>query len=399
VDTYSVSPSLPAGLSINASTGVISGTPSAVAASATYTVTAANAGGSTTTTVTVEVVAPPAPVLSSATSVTGTVGTAFSYQIAANHSPTGYGATGLPGGLSVNTGTGLISGTPTTPVFGGSFTVTATNAGGTGSQSVAVTLVHFLESALGDFSGDTGAPSSINLGTSSKSLLGSVGGSDVDYLTFTVPAGYRLDAIWLRSYQSTDNVAFMAIDSGATWTAGYDQAEMLGNSHFGESGDVNTDMLTKMRVAGSSLAAGTYTMWIQQLGAATTYGLEFELTALPTGSTFAGWSGGAELNSANVGKYAIGGATSSSAASERPVAGVDSNVLSLTAIVRTNDGKLAVVGEAGGSLSNWSSNGVSVTASTNTNGVPDGCQRQVFSVERTNSPSRQFLRLKATLAP
>ena len=55
VDTYSVSPTLPSGLSINASSGVISGTPTAIAASATYTVTAANVGGNTTATVTVVV--------------------------------------------------------------------------------------------------------------------------------------------------------------------------------------------------------------------------------------------------------------------------------------------------------------------------------------------------------
>jgi hypothetical protein len=76
---------------------------------------------------------------------------------------------------------------------------------------------------------------------------------------------------------------------------------------------------------------------------------------------------------------------------------VDSNTLSLSAIVRTNDAKLKVEGEAGGSLTNWSTNGVTMTASPNTNGVPEGHQRQVFSVERTNSPTRQFLRLKATL--
>jgi hypothetical protein len=121
--------------------------------------------------------------------------------------------------------------------------------------------------------------------------------------------------------------------------------------------------------------------------------------AAPPGSTFAGWSSGAATNSELVGRYAIGGATNSSAASERPVAGVDSNVLSLTAIVRTNDGKLSVVGEAGGSLTNWSTNGVSNAVAGSQAGVPDGCQRQVFSVDRTNSPSRQFLRLKATLAP
>jgi K319L-like, PKD domain/Putative Ig domain len=45
----------------------------------------------------------------------GTVGVAFNYQITADQSPiTLWGATGLPPGLTVNTSTGLISGTPTT---------------------------------------------------------------------------------------------------------------------------------------------------------------------------------------------------------------------------------------------------------------------------------------------
>jgi len=55
VTSYAVSPTLPAGLSISTSTGVISGTPTAVSASAIYTVTAANGTGSTTATVTIEV--------------------------------------------------------------------------------------------------------------------------------------------------------------------------------------------------------------------------------------------------------------------------------------------------------------------------------------------------------
>lgn len=45
---YSVSPALPAGLSLSATSGVISGTPTAATAQATYTVTATNSGGSTT---------------------------------------------------------------------------------------------------------------------------------------------------------------------------------------------------------------------------------------------------------------------------------------------------------------------------------------------------------------
>ena len=47
VTSFGVTPSLPAGLSLNTSTGVISGTPTTVAASNTYTVTASNSAGST----------------------------------------------------------------------------------------------------------------------------------------------------------------------------------------------------------------------------------------------------------------------------------------------------------------------------------------------------------------
>lgn len=73
-----------------------------------------------------------APVITSATSATGTINASFSYQIVASGSPTSFGATGLPSGLSVASGTGLISGVP---LQSGTFSVTisATNATGTGS--------------------------------------------------------------------------------------------------------------------------------------------------------------------------------------------------------------------------------------------------------------------------
>ena len=55
VTSYSVSPDLPAGLSLSTSTGIISGTPTAVTAAASYAVTASNAAGSTTAGLTITV--------------------------------------------------------------------------------------------------------------------------------------------------------------------------------------------------------------------------------------------------------------------------------------------------------------------------------------------------------
>jgi hypothetical protein len=48
VTSWSVTPQLPTGLSLNAATGAVSGTPSTVVSASNYTVTAANANGSTT---------------------------------------------------------------------------------------------------------------------------------------------------------------------------------------------------------------------------------------------------------------------------------------------------------------------------------------------------------------
>jgi hypothetical protein len=74
-------------------------------------------------------------VITSNLTATATRGTAFTYQIRADSSPTSFNATGLPGGLSVNTSTGEISGTPNAAAGTFNVTLTAANSTGTGPDA------------------------------------------------------------------------------------------------------------------------------------------------------------------------------------------------------------------------------------------------------------------------
>ena len=84
---------------------------------------------------------PPAPpVINSPTSATATAYDLFNYQITASGSPTSYEATGLPEGLTVNEGTGAISGMPVTP---GTYNVviSAANSGGEDTENLILTVL------------------------------------------------------------------------------------------------------------------------------------------------------------------------------------------------------------------------------------------------------------------
>jgi len=135
---------LPAGLSVNSSTGLISGTPTAVATT-NITLSATNSNGTGTATLALTILVAP-PAITSGASVTGTSGSSFSYQITASNSPTSFGASGLPTGLSVNTSTGLISGTPSnsgTVVA----SISASNGTGAGNASLTLSLLPAIPSA------------------------------------------------------------------------------------------------------------------------------------------------------------------------------------------------------------------------------------------------------------
>ncbi|HAM45800.1 MAG TPA: hypothetical protein DCM67_12365 [Propionibacteriaceae bacterium] len=131
---------LPSGLSLNTSTGVISGTPSAEEAPS-VTITVTDDKGKTDS-VTVTLSVGPAVSISTASLSNAVVGTAYSFTVTATGgtSPFTWAATGLPSGLSMNTTTGVISGTPSA-VATPNVTVTVTDdTGKTDSETFALTI-------------------------------------------------------------------------------------------------------------------------------------------------------------------------------------------------------------------------------------------------------------------
>jgi Divergent InlB B-repeat domain/Putative Ig domain len=189
--TASASSALPVTYAVTSGPATLTGASARLTATGSVTITASQAGSTSFTaatpvSVTFSVYAK--PVIVSPGTASGKLNQTFSYTIVATGSPTNYGATGLPSGLSVNSATGQISGTP---LVTGTFpvTVSASNAAASGSAVVTVTVTQTYNLAItgspsygGAFSGggtyDPGTVVSISEVASSGYRAGGWGGTD-----------------------------------------------------------------------------------------------------------------------------------------------------------------------------------------------------------------------------
>ena len=130
-----------------------------------------------------------APIITSTLTAAATRGAVFNYQISADSSPTSFNATGLPGGLSINTSSGLISGTPN--VAAGTFnaTISATNPTGTGTATLVITL-----NAAPEITSSTANQSTV-AGVAYVGYTITASNSPNSYSTSTLPTGLELDSV------------------------------------------------------------------------------------------------------------------------------------------------------------------------------------------------------------
>ena len=172
------------------------------------------------------------------------------------------------------------------------------------TQVASANFVVFDEARDGDASDNRFAPTTVALGAGVNTIRGFSGQSptpdvhDLDYITFTVADGFRLDSFVLQLASVGGAFSFVGLQAGpivtipADWTS--IETPLLGWAHFG-SADVGVDLLPVMSASPGSvgfsgpLAAGTYALWIMELDTSEphTYSFGLGVTAVPAPSVLA----------------------------------------------------------------------------------------------------------------
>lgn len=166
-------------------------------------------------------------------SASGCVGEAFSFTISATGTILSYGSASLPSGLSLNTSTGEISGTPSA-AYSGTFAITATDSCGTGSGSLTLTIA----SNECSFAGMSGVVSSAEEGEWWNETLGVSG----DF-----PCAMDVDVTW----DATDGTTSWVLKANGS-TIWYSSISTSGSAAVSVPAGT-----TSMQLIGTSVGAGS----------------------------------------------------------------------------------------------------------------------------------------------
>jgi PEP-CTERM motif len=169
------------------------------------------------------------------------------------------------------------------------------------------------EATRGDFSSDGSAPtllildyrvgagasSGYNVVSGTTGRAAATGQVDRDYLYVHVPEGYLWSELRLGQQTTTGGAggSFIGLSAGPTMAvspSAISAAGLLGWRHYAAA-DRGTDILDDMALAGGGasgftrpLAAGDYTLWIQELAVGSfNYRLNIVLTPVPEPGSFA----------------------------------------------------------------------------------------------------------------
>jgi uncharacterized repeat protein (TIGR01451 family) len=399
---YSVSPGLPAGLSMAAGTGAITGIPSVASPATTYTVTVTDANSATATatfsltvngavTATQAIAATTLTVNAAATSFTPVTGAGGTTPLAYSVSP------GLPTGLSMAAGTGAITGTPTVTSLATTYTVTVTDA-----NSVTATATFSLTVAAPTpvlAVAASGSPASVVIGnniTYSIALTVSTGTATNASLSDPLPAGLTFVSVtgpgvgWscttpavgaagtvtcsaASAAPSTYNFTIVAhVTAGAPAGSVINTATAsASNATNASGGATNTISLTTsstslMSSPNPSLAGQSVTFTATVSGSTPTGIVTFKdgATALGTGT----------LNGSGVATFATAALTSGSHAFTAAYGGDASNASSTSSVLTQTVGQVATTASVTSSV-NPSAPGQPVTFTAtvaSTGGTPTG---------------------------
>ncbi len=141
------------------------------------------------------------------------------------------------------------------------------------------------EADSGDLSSDGLAPTGLSFASGANTVAGTIGAGDPDYFSFVVPTGTVLSAITMNPGTSVSGAqSFIAIQAGPQVTyPGGGTAALLAFGHY-DAGLVGSNILVGYLLPSSSpgLAAGTYSVWLNETGGEAPYSFDFVLaTAVP----------------------------------------------------------------------------------------------------------------------